>query len=636
MERMSLLPAALGAVPVLLDVIVKGFVLVSAAGILGLALRRASAASRHLLWLVTTLGLLGLPLLSVTVPGWQAPMAPGLVFVPTTRAEALLATDAASSRERQSSKATALFAPQRSRTSASPDVLPAAPAPITPAAPRWQGWVLGVWLAGAAIVLAQMLAGLALTRRIRRRCRQAAMSPLAHAVTEARAALDVKRPVSVLTGVSDAVPAVPMTMGCFRPVVVLPASVPAWPRERLRVVLLHEMAHIKRADWLAQMLAHTACAFYWCNPLVWLLARRLRAESEQACDDLVLLTGVKASDYARHLLEIVQGLCRQRRFTGAALTIARRHEIPGRLRAILAEGASRQRITPRTLAAAALAMAGVLVPLATVRPAATARAAGSPGQNHDACQSNLKRLGLAFSMYAQDYDDMLPLMNTAPQMQNRLRPYIAGLRKREGQTGGTQAAFSCPETQLPYQPNAALSHKELRVGNPPRRIRNAEVITLARDAAAHRTPGGSAEWNVVYADGHVAAVPTPDDTAGVVGNPDLQRKVRRFHATSRPRAGDVKAPYSLYRATSASARRIGPNHTGYTDIVISRVANVQGNYDMIRAAKAAARSGGRWALQDVRIQRYTKENKLLSQMRAERATLELRGVVIQVRSKHLP
>jgi TonB family protein len=98
------------------------------------------------------------------------------------------------------------------------------------------------------------------------------------------------------------------TLGSLRPCILLPREAETWPKDRIRVVLTHELAHIKRFDWLIQIVAELSCTIYWFNPLFWWACRHLRAEGEHACDDVVLNQGVDANDYAAHLLELARSL----------------------------------------------------------------------------------------------------------------------------------------------------------------------------------------------------------------------------------------------------------------------------------------------------------------------------------------
>src|SRR5262249_60862855 len=88
---------------------------------------------------------------------------------------------------------------------------------------------------------------------------------------------------------------------------MLPAAAEHWSDEQLRSVVVHELAHVKRRDTMARLVAQIACSLHWFNPLVWLASWRLGVECERACDDLVLASGVRPSAYAGHLLEVVTG-----------------------------------------------------------------------------------------------------------------------------------------------------------------------------------------------------------------------------------------------------------------------------------------------------------------------------------------
>src|SRR5437588_4062278 len=92
------------------------------------------------------------------------------------------------------------------------------------------------------------------------------------------------------------------------PKIVLSPEYAEWSALRRSAILNHELAHIRRLDAFTQLLAQMATALYWFHPLVWLMARAMRAERERACDDHVLAAGTKPSDYAHELLDIVSEL----------------------------------------------------------------------------------------------------------------------------------------------------------------------------------------------------------------------------------------------------------------------------------------------------------------------------------------
>jgi beta-lactamase regulating signal transducer with metallopeptidase domain len=166
----------------------------------------------------------------------------------------------------------------------------------------------------------------------------------------------------------------PMTWGWLRPVVMLPLESESWSLDRRRGVLLHELPHVQRRDCLTQTIARLACAIYWFQPLAGIAERRMRTERKRARDDVVLLFGARASEYAGHLLEIARGLRAPRAASLAALAMARPSQLEGRLLAILDPARRRARPSRRMAAMALVAAMLVLIPLATFHLGARASA----------------------------------------------------------------------------------------------------------------------------------------------------------------------------------------------------------------------------------------------------------------------
>ena len=139
--------------------------------------------------------------------------------------------------------------------------------------------------------------------------------------------------------------------GSSRPKVILPSAADAWTEERARVVLSHELAHIRRGDWIVQLSAELLRAFYWFNPLLWIACRRLRLESEHACDDEVMRRGVEGTDYATHLIDLARALNQRRHMWFPAPAMARPSSLERRVRAMLNNGLDRGSISGGTRAA---------------------------------------------------------------------------------------------------------------------------------------------------------------------------------------------------------------------------------------------------------------------------------------------
>jgi carboxyl-terminal processing protease len=375
-----------------------------------LALCRGSAAARHAVWSLAIVGVLGLPLLTATLPAWS--IAPpwqeptSLAFdaptVESERGELVVAWTL--TEEVSSSPIVEQSARSRAAHVSTNEVAAAAPAPLSHILPTATGWpwflsaFLSAWLIGAGLTLAPAFLGVVSLWRLGRCSRLVASGPLFVALRQLMDQLGMQRSVRLLESRERSMP---MTWGIWRPTILLPDEAQRWSKDRLRIVLLHELAHIQRRDCLTQLLAQIARAAYWFNPLAWLAERQLRTLQEQACDDLVLCSGFDAPDYAEHLLAVSAGYRSPVCAAGLALAMARASKLQRRLLAILDPGQNRRPISRRRMGLAAAASLALLPALAVLRFEATAageqlaaekqsateKAAPAPGQAIDRAQA---------------------------------------------------------------------------------------------------------------------------------------------------------------------------------------------------------------------------------------------------------
>jgi hypothetical protein len=98
---------------------------------------------------------------------------------------------------------------------------------------------------------------------------------------------------------------VPTVLGCFRPVVLVPLSaLTELPRPHLRALLAHELAHVKRLDYLVNVFQRVVESVLFYHPAVWWVSRQIRIEREMACDDLAIAASGDSLTYVRALAEL--------------------------------------------------------------------------------------------------------------------------------------------------------------------------------------------------------------------------------------------------------------------------------------------------------------------------------------------
>jgi len=343
----------------------KGLLLLLAATVAVRGLARRSASSRYVVWAAAFAGLLLLPILSIVLPSLDLP--PARAASTSSQSSPVMAAP------RIGARPVARSAQRHANTGMDmPAVLerPARSAWL-PLARTVAPWLLGAWLMGVVVSLARLARDLRCIARLTRRAAVLRRGPLQQAAMEIGAELGLKRPV--LVALSREV-AVPVAWGLLRPVVLLPSTARRWNAERRRVVLRHELAHIRRGDYAGHLLFELACAVHWPNPLAWRAAGRARQEQEQACDDRVLALGTGPVEYAEHLLEMARAFAMPGASPRGALAMAAAATLPGRMRSILDPRLDHRPVGRRTVLAVGSAAMLLGVPTAALHPwSSTAR-----------------------------------------------------------------------------------------------------------------------------------------------------------------------------------------------------------------------------------------------------------------------
>ncbi|MCL4851422.1 MAG: TIGR03435 family protein [Bryobacteraceae bacterium] len=220
-------------------------------------LRIGSARARHLAWCGVLLAMLLLPAFCAWGPKAT------LRVLPPSEAPALIASAATYVKPHEPSSM-----PSRS------DQMDAAPAPVQ----AWPDLLWTAYLLIAAILLIRLI----------------------HGAT--RAASIPKRARRERGFFSSPECACPITVGWWRPVIVLPMTWTKWTKRELDAVLQHERSHVRRRDPLVQWLAALNRCIFWFHPLAWWLEHKLSVLAEETCDAAVIASGHDPRDYSEYLI----------------------------------------------------------------------------------------------------------------------------------------------------------------------------------------------------------------------------------------------------------------------------------------------------------------------------------------------
>ncbi|MEW6411289.1 MAG: M56 family metallopeptidase [Candidatus Zixiibacteriota bacterium] len=235
----------------------------------------------------------------------------------------------------------------------------------------WAVWLTLSWLAGVMAVSSRVALGTFLSSRIVEGAVRVEDGPIMAVANQLKHDLDIKQTIRVaISGATDS----PFVFGVFRPTVMLPVAANSWSADSLRMIFLHELAHIKRMDVFWVYVSFLAAALYWFNPLVWILRKKSTIESDKVCDDYVICSGTDKVAYAEHLLGVIRALRRDCASVPIAVGMARKTQMEGRLMSILSDrkriaGVRRSLVVWTTVVTLLLVMPLAIVEIQAADPA---------------------------------------------------------------------------------------------------------------------------------------------------------------------------------------------------------------------------------------------------------------------------
>ena len=342
-----------------------------ATGLLGWS----SASTRHLILLSALFSVVLLVPVSSMLPAWSLPEFPGL-FPPSdtinteqdrgggtqpgfnggTEGEGALAA-----REKEGSRKKKAGPDAGSTTQNNPLLTV-----VTELVSNNLHWIaLAAWVAGSVVILIIQLVRWAGAGFIASMASMVEDTNQLQITARIRKKLRLRKSVVLLR---SEMTAVTMAWGIRRPCIILPADSKTWSGDRFEAVLQHEFAHIKRKDNLMHLFAVVTSALFWFNPLVWIIMRRLNYEREVACDDQVLNSGIYASSYARHLMDLNVRLTGPKSERIIPAVMAHSSNIKKRLLSILDPKVNRRPLKPLYAPIYSLLILVLAIPVAAFQP----------------------------------------------------------------------------------------------------------------------------------------------------------------------------------------------------------------------------------------------------------------------------
>ncbi len=310
----------------LITLLLKATICLVLSTLLYFTAKKASASLRHWIVSLSLVGLLVLPFSSTVLPAWKV----------ETKVAQLLPDLAHVSNHNESFTPTVSPVPQTQEISAK-NVHPVTSQPnlelqmisMTPSTQQSKVSVLGiilmVWAMGSLVLFIRLFLGIKATYQLGRKA-TSEEGNLAYAGIRIAYHPSIKSP---------------LTWGIWKPYILLPERAKTWSQETLDVVILHEITHIKRQDYLIHVLSWISVSLYWFHPMVWWLKKLQSVEREKACDEQVLKAGLSKATYAEQLVQVARYLSPKVSGIHYAIPMAKSSQIKERIVSILGFDAER-------------------------------------------------------------------------------------------------------------------------------------------------------------------------------------------------------------------------------------------------------------------------------------------------------
>ena len=220
------------------------------------------------------------------------------------------------------------------------------------------GVVAALWLLGAALLTCRIVVGCTVIWRLRRQSLDERSGPLFSALQAASTAIGISPSVDIASSSSVRSPIV---IGIFKPLILVPVDlVDRLTGDELKMILMHELAHVRRLDNLTLLIQRLVEAALFFHPAVWLCGRMLHREAEQACDDLVMDATGRSEQYARGLSGVAELSHLKRRLPAMGVFAAAESDLALRIRRALDASVYRMGIRSRFFAGGILLGIGML------------------------------------------------------------------------------------------------------------------------------------------------------------------------------------------------------------------------------------------------------------------------------------